>query len=60
MLDFYASGFWQLAMCVAGVVLLGAALAYAVFKGAGSLRRSEKRKLDEATIARQASEDPQK
>jgi hypothetical protein len=32
MLDFYASGFWQLAMWVAGVVLLGAALAYAVFK----------------------------
>jgi hypothetical protein len=47
-------------MLVSGVVLLGAALAYAVFKGAGSLRRSEKRKLDEATIARQASEDLQK
>jgi hypothetical protein len=60
MQDFYASGFWQLATWVVGVVLLGGALAGALFKGAGSLRRSEKRKLDEATIARQASEDRQK
>ena len=59
MADFFAGASQALGLWVLGVMALGAALVYGVFR-AGWLKPRERAALDRNTQARQRSEDPKK
>jgi hypothetical protein len=59
MFEFFAGASPALGLWALGVAILGAALAYGVFR-AGWLKPWERAQLDRNTVERQRREDPQK